>query len=257
MHRLIALLAASCLSLLPLAATAQINTLPSQPHLLVRGKAEREVLPDRFTLNIHLEQTDMSPDLARKRAQDDAAIVLGLFHSNNALPDLVKATALSVQPKTRWDNSRQVFEGTQVSRDLSATFATLEQVRAILAGLKTSENVQVSGISPSYSEETKVRGELKHQAAEQTRVTAHNLAEAYGVKLGGIYTISEVAPTFAYGVQAGIWGGGYISQGNGEGGTTLDRVEVTGSRMKEVAESLEAGSITLTENVYAVFLIAQ
>ncbi len=38
-------------------AQAQVNPLPSQPHLLVKGQAEREVAPDRFTVTVTLNRT--------------------------------------------------------------------------------------------------------------------------------------------------------------------------------------------------------
>ncbi|MDG2526047.1 SIMPL domain-containing protein [Stenotrophomonas sp. HITSZ_GD] len=254
MRRLATAVLSSCLMLAPLLAAAQVNSLPSQPHLLVRGKAEREVLPDRFKLTIELEQKDAAPEAARSRVQADAATVLGLFKAQHALADSVEASSLSIEPSTRYVDGRQVFEGTQVSRTLSASFAKLEDVRAVLGGLKTSDHLEVSGIEPSFSNESKVRGELKRDAAAQTRVTAHNLADAYGVKLGGLYTISEVAPDFSYGIQAGSWA--EPARAYAPAPAALDRVGNNDSKNLEQAESLEAGSITLTEYVYAIFLIA-
>ncbi|HYG07792.1 MAG TPA: SIMPL domain-containing protein [Stenotrophomonas sp.] len=256
MRRIAALIVSACLLLAPMVAAAQVNSLPSQPHLLVRGKGEREVLPDRFRISVELEQKDASPETARSRVQADAATVLALFKAQHALPDTVEASSLSIAPSSRYVDGREVFEGTRVSRTLAATFGRLEQVRAVLGGLKTSEHVRVSGIQPSYSDEVRVRGELKRQAAEQTRVTARNLADAYGVRLGGLYTISEVAPNFAYGIQAGSWGesrrGGFAPAPPAPAANVLEKGEARPSD----AESLEAGSITLTEYVYAVFLIA-
>lgn len=241
---------------LPVVAAAQVNSLPSQPHLLVKGEAKREVLPDRFTLKVALDSVDRSPELARKRVQDNAARVLALFEGKHALENSVQASSLTIEPKTRYKDEDEVFAGTEVSRELSATFARLEDVRAVLAELKTSEELQVSGIQPGYADEAKLRGELKREAAEQTRESARQLAQAYGTKITGLYTISDVAPEFAYGVRAGRWNSeasefreNYSAPPPSHG---FDRIQVTGAR----AESLEAGSLTLTENVYAIFLIA-
>jgi len=242
-------------SLCPILAFAQANSLPSQPHLLVRGRADQTVAPDRYRITVELEQKDTAPDIARHRAQADAAMVLSLFKQQHALPETVQASSLSIAPSTRYVEGRQVFEGTAVTRTLAASFTKLLDVRAVLAGLKTSEQVQVSGIEPSYSEETRVRGELKRQAVQQTRVTAANLAKAYGVHLGVLYTISEVAPNFAYGIQAGSWG--EADRGVPAPPPPASVVSVSGERALDESESLEAGSITLSENVYAVFLIAQ
>lgn len=235
-------------------ASAQDNSLPSQPHLLVKGEASREVEPNRFTLDIKLRSIDVHPDVARRRTQDSAAAVLALFAEHGALADSIHATALSIEPTTRYKDEEQVFQGTAVERELSAMFATLAQLRQVLAKLTTSEEVQVSGISPSYAGEAALRRELKRAAAKQSRIAADELAKAYGVRISGLYAISEVAPQFAYGVRGNSWG---MVVENVSGSPELDSVTVTGERARGMAESLEAGSITLTENVYAIFLIAQ
>lgn len=255
MHRLATAVLSSCLMMAPLLAAAQVNSLPSQPHLLVRGKGEREVVPDRFRLSVQLLQTDAVPETARARVQADAATTLGLFKDNGALTDSIEASSISIEPERRYVDNREIFVGTRVSRTLSATFSRLQQVRTVLAGLKTSDHVQVSGITTAYSDEARIRGELKREAVQQTRTTASNLAQAYGVRLGGLYTISEVAPDFPYGIRAGSWGsgtgGGFPAPAPREVGEAR-----TADKLKAQAESLEAGSITLTEYVYAIFLIA-
>ncbi|HVJ36212.1 MAG TPA: SIMPL domain-containing protein [Stenotrophomonas sp.] len=258
MRRLAIVLLSSCLLLAPLLASAQVNSLPSQPHLLVRGKAEREVIPDRFSVSVQLEQKDASPETARTRVQADAATVLALFKAHKALPETVEASSLAISPSSRYVDGRQVFEGTKVRRTLSATFSQLADVRAVLGGLQTSEHLQVNGISPSYGDEVRVRGELKRDAAAQTRANARNLAEAYGVQLGGLYTISEVAPNFAYGIEAGSWGettrqGRPMPPSPSAPGYGFS---AAGAADEISGESLEAGSLTLTEYVYAIFLIA-
>lgn len=238
---------------LPAFASAQVNSLPSQPHLLVKGEAQREVVPDRFGVKITLSAVDADPGAARKRVQANAASVLVAFKQQHALADSVQATTLSIQPEQRYEDDKQVFEGTRVQRTLSANFGTLDDVRGLLSKLSTSEELQVSGIAPHYSGEAALRAELKRQAAEQTRASAQSLAKAYGVRLGGLYTISEVAPDFAYGIQAGHWPSESSRQSLGG-----DNYRPTPLPMPApAAESLEAGSLTLSENVYAVFLIAQ
>ncbi|QNH23025.1 hypothetical protein HEP73_03976 [Xanthomonas sp. GW] len=241
----------------PAFASAQVNSLPSQPHLLVKGEAQREVLPDRFGLKITLSAVDADPGAARKRVQANAASVLAAFKQQHALADSVQATTLSIQPEQRYEDNKQVFSGTRVQRTLSADFVTLDDVRGLLGKLSTSEELQVSGVTPHYSGETALRAELKRQAAEQTRTSAQALAKAYGVRLGGLYTISEVAPNFAYGIQAGRWPSepATLQLVSGAAGPGFHFAEPRAA--DRVAESLEAGSLTLSENVYAVFLIAQ
>lgn len=239
-------------------ARAQVNSIPSQPHLLVKGQAEREVKPDRFTITVTLNRTDLSPEQARSLVQGDAAKILKAIKDCHAFSDSIEASTLSIQPQYQYEQNKQVFKGTQVSRDLSATFGSLADVRRFLAQVDTSESVRVNGIVTRYSGEAGVRAELKREAAEQSRDSAEGLAKAYGTRVIGLYTISDVAPNFAYGVQAGTWSGN-PSAGNypappppqPDVGASVDR------DYRKVAETLEAGSIRISENVYAIFLISQ
>lgn len=239
-------------------AHAQVNSLPSQPHLLVKGQAERIVPPDRFTVTIALRRVDFAPDNARLSAQADASQVLKAFNENGALRDSVEASSLSIEPLHAYEQNKQVFKGTQVSRNLTATFSSLADTRKFLAAIKTSENLQLTGISTRYSEEAKIRAQLKQEAALQSRESAQALAKAYGARITGLYTISDVAPSFAYGVEAGTWPGS--SRGQSLPPPPPAAVADVGARLAggyAYAESLEAGVVTLSENVYAIFLIDQ
>lgn len=256
MKLLSALLWSSLLATMAPSAWAQANTLPSQPHLLVKGQGTRTVMPDRFGLQLNIEETDMDAAAARRRVQDNVARVLALFKQHKAVDGSVRADNLRIGPATRYEQNRQVFVGTRVSRQLRASFASAKAMQDLLGALKANENVQVNSLAPAYSGEVALRRELKGEAAAQTRQSAQGLAKAYGTRITGLYSISDVAPSFAYGVQAGRWPGGDDevvppSPPAPQAPATLDG---TGSRL--AGESIEAAPITYTENVYAIFLIS-
>ena len=71
MKLLSALLWSSLLATMAPSAWAQANTIPPQPHLLVKGQGSRTVMPDRFGLQLNIEETDMDADAARRRVQDN------------------------------------------------------------------------------------------------------------------------------------------------------------------------------------------
>ncbi|KAF1715966.1 hypothetical protein CSC74_12405 [Pseudoxanthomonas yeongjuensis] len=246
------------LSLIAVEASAQVNSLPSQPHLLVKGQAERVVTPDRFIVAIALQRVDLLPEQARTLAQADAAWILKAFTDHHALRDTIEASTLSIQPKYAYEQNKQVFKGTQVGRNLSAAFANLADTRQFLAEIKTSENLMLTGISTRYSAESELRMQLKREAAEQSRQSAQGLAKAYGARITGLYTISDVAPSFAYGVEAGTWprgAGTYLPPA-----PPAPMMDIGAARPADVygyVESLEAGTVNISENVYAIFLIEQ
>lgn len=244
-------------------AFAQADSIPSQPHLLVKGQASRTVMPDRFTVELLLQATDMAPEKARQRVQDNAAKMLALMATHKSLPDSVSASSLTIEPESAYENGKSVFKGTRVTRRMRGTFDALGRVQAVLGALDTSPELQVTALRSTYSQGGRLRAELKREAAQQSRKTAEGLASAYGTRITGLYTISDVAPNFAYGVRAGVWDtresddpAAPPSPAPPASQPSIgSALTVSGSRI--APESLEAGSITYSENVYAIFLIAQ
>lgn len=256
MKLLPALLWSSLLATLAPQAWAQANTIPSQPHLLVKGEGKRTVMPDRFTVELLVKSTDMQTDAARTRVQGNVDAVLGAFKRSHAVSSTVQADNLSIQPEHRHTASgQQEYVGTRVSRRLKGSFSSTDDLQEFLRAVDASDDLQISGMRPGYSKEGALRAELKAEAAAQTRASAKHLADAYGAHITGLYSISDVAPNFAYGVQAGSWprSGDMVTALGTPVPPAPASVDVTGSRS---GESVQAASITYTENVYAIFLIS-
>lgn len=260
--RVVSLLSAAVLSLGLLCAAAPApaqSTLPSQPHLLVKGQATRTVMPDRFGVQVDLVETGHDTDAARRRVEANARTVLEAFGRHHALADTVRADNLQVQPETRYENGRQVHLGSRVARTLRAQFGKVEDLQAFLGVLPAGESVQLRTLGPQYADWRRLRGELKAEAARQARASAEGLAGAYGSRITGLYTISDVAPNFAYGVHAGTWPApGEEGDGRGASSPAVPApppppLSFSGSRA--AGEAMVAAPITFTENVYAIFLI--
>jgi len=258
MKLLSVLLWSSLLATMAPSAWAQANTIPSQPHLLVKGEARRQVMPDRFGVSVHLVSVDLKTEAARKRVQDNGRQVLALFKRNGALADSVSTESLQVSPQTRYKDGESVFVGISVSQSLKASFTDGASLQRFLGALQASKEVQVSTQDPAYSAEAKLRAELKGEAAAQTRASANGLAGAYGAKVIGLYSISDVAPDFAYGVQAGDWPRSNASPSlkNLSPPKPGPVSAPPQDSFSDGGEVIASGPITYTENVYAIFLIS-
>lgn len=259
MKLLSAWLLSSTLATMAPSAWAQANTLPSQPHLLVKGSAERQVMPDRFGVSVRLDSVDMKTEAARRRVQENGRQVMALFKRHGAVADSIKAENLQVSPQSRYKDGESVFIGVSVSQSLSASFADGESLQRFLGALQASREVQVSTQSPTYSAASKLRAELKAEAAQQTRESAAGLAGAYGAKVIGLYSISDVAPDFAYGVQAGDWPRGQNGPSALKNLSPPKPGPVSAppqGGFNYSGEVIASGPITYTENVYAIFLIS-
>lgn len=244
------------------AAAAQVNALPSLPHLLVKGAANREVMPDRFTVSVTLSAVDMRPEVAREKVQRNLGALLQSVNAAGAVRDSVDATVFSVGPEYLYEDNKRVFKGTRSNRQLRATFPDAEKTRQFLATIESSEEIVLTGIEPTFSGEVALRGELKSEAMRQTRDTANLLAQSYGTRIKGLYSVSDVAPSFAYGVQAGSWP--LVRRASARPAApgavmdtprAVDVISVSGTRI--TPESIAVGKIMLAEHLYAIFLLAE
>lgn len=237
-------------------AWAQVNALPPDRHILVYGEAQAEAVPDRFRITVSLDVTDPQVDVARRKVEGYMRTILGLLEDADVSGEDVTATSLRIAPETHYDNisGTRLYDGMGVSRKITARFASLPSLQGFLADLATSEEVQVSGVDAELSSEAAIMKALREKAIADTRAKAEVIAASYGVRLAGLYSVSDVPPDFDYGIQEGDWPVTYRWE---EETSSLDRIQVTGSRIEpgDLA-SFQAGTVTLDDRIYAVFLIA-
>ncbi|WP_187770781.1 SIMPL domain-containing protein [Cognatilysobacter lacus] len=241
------------------AAQAQVNALPPTRHILVYGDAQARAIPDRFRIKVDFDAVDRNAGEARRRVEASVASIVDRLHGAGVGDDDIVATSLSVSPKTHNDprTDEQVFVGTEVERSLTARFDAKEKLEGFLRGLQTSKELSVSDITTELSDEPTLRKALRVKAIESTREKAETIAKAYGARLGALYSVSDVAPQFQYGISSGSWPAGFEWYA---GRQELGRVEVTGSRIRgsgmQSTTALQSGYVTYTDRIYAVFLLA-
>jgi hypothetical protein len=235
---------------------AQVNALPPTRHVLVYGEAEARAIPDRFKISISFQSVDADASAARIRVERNMRDVLSKLKASGVAENEIVATSLQIGSSERYDEKtrQDVFVGTEVERTLTARFPELAALKAFLANLKTSREMNVSSVDTELSDEAALRVALRQKSIVSSREKAETIARAYGAKLGPLYSVSDVAPQFQYGIRAGNWPA--LHEWDSFGGT-LDRIEVTGSRVRNSnIESFETGFVTFKDTVYAVFLLA-
>lgn len=254
-HRILAVL---LLSSVAGGAFAQVNALPPTRHILVYGGAEARAIPDRFKIELAFTALDPKADVARAKVEENLRKTISELKEASVPNNEIVATSLQIGPANEYDHTlqKQVYKGIRVTRSLSARFADQAGLRRFLAGLETSEAVQITGVSTDLSTKPALMRELRQKAIESTREKAEVVAKSYGVRLAGLYSVSDTAPRFDYGITEGTWPTMYQWR-NG----ALDQIEPTAGRaMPDVGvstpESFQAGYVEYQDKVYAVFLIA-
>ena len=239
-------------------AGAQVNALPPTPHILVYGDAQARAIPDRFKIAIKFEVMDLNADAARRRVEIHVKDVLAKLRAAGVAGSDIVATSLQIGSRERYDQNlrEQIFLGTAVSRSLTARFSEQARLEAFLAAIETSKELQVSEVTTELSDEQALRKALREKAIASSLEKAKVIAKAYGSRLGAVYSVSDVAPQFEYGIREGNWPSSYQWSRNDGGNATLDRIEVTGSRLKQSdVESFQTGYVNFEDKIYAVFLL--
>lgn len=130
-----------------------------------------------------------------------------------------------------------MFVGTEVSRTVDATFDSADKFRDLLGELTTSDEVRIDGVEVHRSDETQLQMDLRKRAIADSQQSARQIADAYGLHIKGVYSVSETVPNFSYGINQGLAG-----------------VTVMGNALAETA--LSVGTIELEQDIYAVYLTA-
>lgn len=242
-------------ALMPAWASAQVNALPSAPHILVRGHAEGRYIPDRFTIRLLVTATDPVPEQARARVEDHVQRIFAALDKAGALRNLTLAGDLQIQPRDEYRDGKSVFLGTQVSRGVEATFGAADKLKAFIGQLSAGEEVQVRNTHAWRSDMEALRAELRKRAMANAQEAGRQLAAAYGMRITGVYSVSDVAPEFAYGVRAGSWGG-YGNDALGSSAPPAPPADITVSANRLPDADLRIGSIDATQDIYTVYLTA-
>lgn len=239
---------------------AQANALPQARHILVYGDAQARAIPDRFKIEVTFSAVDTKADVARQKVETYLQDAIAKLKASSVPENEIVATSLQIEPENEYDQDqrKQIFKGIGVTRKLTARFSRQEDLKQFLSGLETSQEVQVSGVTTELSTEPELRKQLRQKAIESTREKAAVIAKAYGVRLAGLYSVSDTAPQFDYGITEGDWPAIYQWRSDS---STLDRITVTGSRIAgapppPAPESFSTGYVNFEDRIYAVFLIA-
>ncbi len=235
---------------------AQQNAIPSAPHILVYGSASAQAIPDQFRIKLIISVTDMDANAARKRAEQILQEVLSGLRDAGVIEQDIVATNLEISPKNTYDRDTEqdIFIGTNVGRIISATFDDMDSLSGFLESAEINRELQLEGVETALRNEFEMMLALRAEAIADSRHKAERLAQEYGVTLQGIYSVSDVAPNFDYGIAFGRWPSRLIWDNDLQ---ALQRVMVTGSRLDDsVRTSFSTGYITLTDKIYTVFLIS-
>jgi hypothetical protein len=217
----------------------QAEALPNAPYVVVRGHAERNMVPDRFDIAITVQKSGLSVSEASATVETKTASIVQSLKALGLKPAQITATNINISPEYRYDNANQknVFIGNQVSRNISAKFEDKQTLQKFLAQVPDGEEIRIGGISSSLSTQKKVESELLDAAVVDAKNQAVMLLDKFGQKVVGLYTVSQEAPSIGFESKAMY--------------RSMDAAAAP-----PLGSTMEEGVITVNKDVYVVYLIA-
>ena len=177
-----------------LACTLSLPALAADPHTIaMTGQGEVKAVPDTATLNAGVTSNGAS---AAAALSANSARMNQLFAALKKLgvPDRdIQTSGFSVQPQyTNGDNNApRRLTGYQVNNEVSVRLEDVAKVGATLDTLAGAGANQMNGISFDIANPAPVLEKARIQAIADARARAQTYAQAAGVTLGPIVSISE------------------------------------------------------------------
>lgn len=229
-------------ALLPLfSAVAVAGTpLPDAPHVVVQGEGLVSVAPDSATVSMVAQHRSADAGEAKRVVDRAVAALLKVAPGFDIGPDDITASDLALREDVGHDdNGHRLPEAHVAIREVKVRLDDLERLGAWMDAALAAGFTSVSNVSFKSSQEVRLREDARARAVADAREKAGGLAVAFSGRLGPVYSINSLNSM----------------QAQGYGNTTLDRIEVTGSRLGS-GRYLQP-KIDFTERVSAVFEISR
>lgn len=174
-----------------LAQTPQAEPTPPLRTITVNGSGKTILTPDiaYISIGVHTENKDAAEAVAANNTQADK--VLAALNSLKIDPKDIQTTNFSIYPRQDYDQDGKPTGITfVVDNTVYVTLRDLEQVGALLdAAVKAGAN-SISGISFDVENKTEALSAARKAAVADAQAQAEELAQAAGVSLGAVQSIS-------------------------------------------------------------------
>lgn len=183
---------AGALVALTFAAAAAAHDEPRPRLLAVSGEGEVAVAPDRADVGFSVEASEKTLADAEKIVTDGTVRLLKLCDSLGIPKNLVRSAQLNVQPQ--YDGSmisnRPRIVGYQVSRQIDVDLRDLGKLGKLLQGSIEGGANRIAGVGFGSTKKDEHQRAALALAAEDAKANAQVLAQAMGVKLGRLHTLT-------------------------------------------------------------------
>jgi uncharacterized protein YggE len=170
----------------------------------VNGQGTVDVEPDTASVQVGVDVIEGTLDAAQANATAQATAIIDAVKAAGIADDDIQTTNFSVFIMRNYDNEGNPAEiqGYQISNQVNVTIRDIEAVGDILDAVVDAGANNIYGITFYVDDPTSAASQARRQAVENARTKAEELADAAGMTLGRVVSISEsfapVPPSIAF-----------------------------------------------------------
>lgn len=147
--------------------------------------------PDIVTLGLGVQTQGSSANGALSANSQQANALIGMLKNKGVAEADIRTSQMSVSPSYNSTDGR--ITGYQVTNQVTATLHKIESAGGIIdaAAQAAGDSVRVQQLSFSIDDDGPLRAKARADAVRQAQAQARQMAEAAGVQLGKLRSISE------------------------------------------------------------------
>ena len=166
------------------------ESLPSVPHIVVTGEHEIRVTPDILTLSLSISETGSEVAKARDSVEMRSKKLIISLETLGIAKEDISSAQLKITPHYNWNNSAQIYVGTEVSRTVEVTLRDLNHYDELIRAIINARVAKINASRLSSSNEKKIREDALRGAInngmEKAKIMVIHLPE----QIGPVYSIS-------------------------------------------------------------------
>ncbi len=196
------------------------GSLPDVPHIVVTGECEIRATPDILTLSLSIADIGLQVAEARDSVEKRSKKLITSLDALSIAKEDISSAQLQITPHYNWNNSTQIYAGTEVSRTVEVTLRDLSRYDDLIRSVIDARVAQIDSTRLSSSKEKKIREDALRGAISDGMEKAQIIVAHLPEQIGSIYSISPQssnAPMF----QARYEMAGMAKQSAFEPGTIL------------------------------------
>lgn len=166
------------------------GSLPDVPHIVVTGEHEIRAVPDIVTLSLSIAETGFEVAKARDSIEARSKKLIASLEALGIIKEDISSAQLQITPHYNWDNSAQIYAGTEVSRTIEVTLRELSHYDDLIRAIIDARVAQIYDTSLSSSKEKKFREDALRGAIQDGLEKAQIMVAHLPEKIGPVYSIA-------------------------------------------------------------------